>query len=98
MSMEFEGEWNPTLEIVENHPEQWQTIIGRVIIEEPDEPIRIRPVRRGRRGPIIEEPFDPIPMSEDELIRDYESTINENQTIEVRMTGYQAPVTLTSMV
>ena len=32
-------------------------------------------------------------MSEDELIRDYGPTIDENQTIEVRMSGYQAPVT-----
>lgn len=90
MSIEFGEEWNdPLVEITEHQPQQWNTIVERVTIEEPDDFIEIQPVR----GRIPIEPFEPIPMSEDELIRDYGPTIDENQTIEVRMSGYQAPIT-----
>ena len=92
MSIEFGEEWNnPVVEIVEHQPQQWHTYVERVTIEELDDDSEIHPVRG--RIPIIEIPFEPIPMSEDELIRDYGPTIDENQTIEVRMSGYQAPVT-----
>lgn len=73
MSIEFGEEWNnPIVEITNNKPQKWNTILEQVTIDES---------------------FEPIPMSEDELIRNYEYLNDENQTIEVKISGYQAPVT-----
>ena len=90
MSIETEREWNdPIVEITNYQPQQWHTFEIPKNIEWNFEPLPMG-IFAKRLTPL--EIFESNPMSEDELIRDYGPTIDENQTIEVKMSGYQAPI------
>ena len=93
MSIETGQEWNePIIEITKHQPQEWHTFE----IPENNE-YNFKPLPMGifsRRLTTFEsfEPFNSIPMSEDELIRDYEPINDENHTIEIKISGYQAPI------